>query len=169
LAEFYVLVRNRGSKNHVDLSEILAAGSLFLGIGLGFFAVHLEIGVFGGGWTVVILGMLIFLLGLGFRYWAIFTLGRFFVHTVVIQADHHIVRSGPYRLLRHPSYTGLMIALAGLGIALQNWLSLLALVGLPLIGILIRIKVEDEALAGALGDQYVEYAEETRRLIPGLW
>jgi protein-S-isoprenylcysteine O-methyltransferase len=130
--------------------------------------VHLEVGVFGGVWAVV-LGGLLFLSGLAFRFWAIRTLGRFFMHTVSIQSDHRIIRSGPYRVLRHPSYTGALLAFLGLGIALQNCLSILALVGLPLIGILIRIKVEDATLSAALGAAYVDYANDTRRLIPGLW
>ncbi len=80
-----------------------------------------------------------------------------------------MVRSGPYRLLRHPSYTGLLLALLGLGLALQTWLGLLALIVLPLIGVLLRIRVEESVLTEALGQDYVSYAAETQRLIPGLW
>jgi protein-S-isoprenylcysteine O-methyltransferase Ste14 len=80
-----------------------------------------------------------------------------------------VIRSGPYRLLRHPSYTGILLALLGIGLALGTWLGLLAVIVLPLIGVLIRIRVEESVLIDALGQEYVSYAAETRRLIPGVW
>lgn len=75
----------------------------------------------------------------------------------------------PYRLLRHPSYSGLLLILLGLGLMLGTWLGLAALIVLPLIGMLIRIRVEESVLTGALGQEYVSYAAETKRLIPGAW
>ena len=64
---------------------------------------------------------------------AIKTLGRFFTFDVRVVEDQHIVTSGPYKLVRHPSYTGMMLAFAGMGLALGNWLSLLVLIVLPMI------------------------------------
>ena len=107
--------------------------------------------------------------GAGFRLWAMLELGRFFTVTVTIQENHRLVDTGPYRVLRHPSYTGLLVALVGLGIALDNWLSLLALSALPLVGVLLRIRAEEAALSNALGERYARYAARTDRLIPGVW
>ena len=66
-------------------------------------------------------------------------LGRFFKFTVVVQADHQVVDTGPYRLIRHPSYTGLLMAALGLGIALGTWLSIPLCLAPPLIGFGIRL------------------------------
>ena len=122
----------------------------------------------GGTWAPVALGLSIVAAGAA-RIWAVVTLGRFFKITVTIQPDHQVVETGPYRRLRHPSYTGLLLILAGVGVAFGNWLSLLALVALPLVGILIRIRVEEAALLAALGDSYASYSARTDRLIPGVW
>jgi protein-S-isoprenylcysteine O-methyltransferase Ste14 len=123
----------------------------------------------GGGWLPVVLGVSIIAAGAALRIWAVVTLGRFFKITVTIQPDHHVVDIGPYRHLRHPSYTGLLLIFAGVGIAFGNWLSVLALVAFPLAGILIRIRVEEAALTAALGESYAAYAARTDRLIPGVW
>jgi protein-S-isoprenylcysteine O-methyltransferase Ste14 len=99
----------------------------------------------------------------------VLTLGRFFKVTVSIQEGHRVVSSGPYRLLRHPSYTGLLAILLGLGLMLGTWLGLAALIVLPLVGTLIRIRVEEAVLLDALGDEYASYAAATKRLVPGVW
>ena len=103
------------------------------------------------------------------RTWAILTLGRLFKFVVVIQEGHQVVASGPYRLLRHPSYTGALVAFLGIGIVLDNWLSMLTLVLIPLLAILVRIHVEEAELTNAFGQEYTTYASRTRRLVPGLW
>lgn len=147
----------------------MVGGLLELGVGLAFLAVYLHTPAFGDSWVPFVVGELLFIAGLALRFWAVLTLGRFFKVTVSIQDQHRVIRSGPYRLLRHPSYTGLLVALLGLGLALGTWLGLLAIVVLPLIGVLVRIRVEESVLIDALGSEYLAYAAETRRLIPGLW
>ena len=132
-------------------------------------AVYRHAAVFSDGWAPFLIGELLFIAGLALRLWAILTLGRFFKVTVSIQAGHRVIRSGPYRLLRHPSYTGLLVALLGLGLMLETWLGLAALIVLPLIGTLIRIRFEESVLIDALGYEYVSYAAETWRLVPGVW
>jgi protein-S-isoprenylcysteine O-methyltransferase Ste14 len=84
-------------------------------------------------------------------------------------ADQSVITSGPYRALRHPSYAGILLLLTGVGIMLGNWLSLAALILLPLIGFMNRIRVEEAALSGTLGEAYTSYARGRKRMIPFLW
>lgn len=114
-------------------------------------------------------GLILFLLGLGLRWWAIVVLGRFFTVDVQIAKDHEIVEAGPFRYLRHPSYTGVLLAFLGFGLSLANWLALLVVVVPIFLAFLRRMKVEEEALTTALGDKYREYIRRTNRLIPGLY
>lgn len=115
------------------------------------------------------LGVLVFLAGLGLRWYAIIYLGRFFTVDVAIAEDHRVVDSGPYRLVRHPSYTGALMAFLGIGICLGNWVSL-AVATLPIaVAFMWRIHVEEAALAGALGERYAEYARRTKRLLPWVY
>jgi protein-S-isoprenylcysteine O-methyltransferase Ste14 len=107
--------------------------------------------------------------GVGLRWWCFRTLGRYFTFNVMTSADQPVIASGPYRLLRHPSYAGLLLALLGLGLAFGNWLSLAALMVFASIGVLNRIRVEEVALSAALGARYSDFARTRKRLIPYVW
>jgi len=104
--------------------------------------------------------------GLAFRWWAIRTLGRFFTVDVAAHSDHRLVDRGPYRLVRHPSYTGLLIAFMGLGVYFSNWLSFAVLMISITAAFLLRIRVEEGVLSETLGADYKEYCARTKRLIP---
>lgn len=123
----------------------------------------------GSAWWVVAAGVALLWLGVAFRLWAIFTLGRFFKLTVTIQEGHRVIDRGPYRLLRHPSYTGALVAGAGIGLALGDWLSIVVVLGAMAIAYLIRIPVEERALLEEFGEDYAAYAARTARLVPGLF
>jgi protein-S-isoprenylcysteine O-methyltransferase len=111
----------------------------------------------------------VFAAGLVLRWWAIFSLGRLFTVDVAIADDHELIVRGPYHLMRHPSYSGMMLAFAALAVTFQNWLSL-ACVLVPISAALAyRIYVEEIALEATFGDAYREYAATTKRLIPGLF
>ena len=77
--------------------------------------------------------------------------------------------NGPYRFVRHPTYSGLLLLFLGTGLALGDWLSVAALVLLPGVGIGYRIMVEERMLLAGLGDDYAQYRKRTWRLVPGLW
>src|SRR3546814_15945860 len=85
------------------------------------------------------------------RWWSIRVLARHFTVDVTIHPDHELVRRGPYRLLRHPSYTGLLMPFLGFALGLGNWLSLAAMLPVAL-ALLWRIQVEERVLAAAFGD-----------------
>lgn len=107
--------------------------------------------------------------GIAFRLWSIRTLGRFFRGVVHVQAGHEVIQHGPYRLLRHPSYAGALLAVLGFSIVFDNAVSIVAFVGCALLGVLYRIRVEERVLREQLGQDYRDYAARTRRLVPGLW
>ena len=115
------------------------------------------------------IGMVILVAGLVLRGWSIMTLGEYFTGYVAVSADQPVVTAGPYRVLRHPSYTGLLLALAGLGLTAANWVSLAGVVILPLVALLWRIHAEERALLAMLGDRYRGYAAQHKRLIPLVW
>jgi len=128
-----------------------------------------------GGWIrrwesdIRIAGLTLIALGMAVRWSAILTLRHFFTVDVAIAADHRIVRSGPYRWIRHPSYSGTLLSCLGVGLAMANWIATLVLVLGPGLALANRIRVEERALRNAFPDEYPEYARSTRRLIPGVF
>jgi len=123
----------------------------------------------GSEWLWPILGCAVGLTGVAVRWWAIRTLGARFTRELQIASDHAVVNDGPYRHIRHPSYTGAILMIAGVGVGLGNALSFAACLVLPAIGYLQRIPHEEALLCRELGEPYVEYARRTRRLVPGLY
>jgi len=111
-------------------------------------------------------GIVLIFSGIVVRQWAIAVLGRFFSLVVRVQRDQRVVDNGPYRFVRHPSYTGTMMTLLGLGLALQSWAGILVIMALFAVGFSYRIKVEEKALVSQLGQKYVSYAKRTKRIIP---
>ncbi len=109
------------------------------------------------------------MLGLGLRWWAIVTLGRFFTVDVQIAKDHHVVKRGPFRVVRHPSYTGVLMAFVGFAFSLANWAAMLVILVPIFVAFLRRMKVEEQALSDALGEEYVSYMRRTKRLVPFIY
>jgi protein-S-isoprenylcysteine O-methyltransferase Ste14 len=114
-------------------------------------------------------GLMILLAGLLLRGWSIKTLGEYFTVRVMVSAEQPVISVGPYGLLRHPSYAGLMLACTGLGLAAANWAGLTAMVMLPLAAVVWRIHSEENALMATLGDRYRVYAARHKRLVPLIW
>jgi protein-S-isoprenylcysteine O-methyltransferase Ste14 len=113
-------------------------------------------------------GIGLMLAGIAFRWWAIAVLGKSFTFDVAVQSGQKVVDSGPYRYIRHPSYTGTLLTQLGIGLALGNWAGMLALLVCVAIAYAYRISVEEKALVAALGEPYRQYMQRTRRIIPFL-
>ena len=122
-----------------------------------------------GRWPVFVLGLVLMAAGIAIRAWAVVTLGRFFTVDVRVHPDQEVVDRGPYRWVRHPAYTGLIVFFVGGGLALTNWASLLALALVPAAGLVVRLRAEERALMAGLGEPYRRYAAGRRRLFPGVW
>lgn len=106
--------------------------------------------------------------GLVLRWAAILTLGRFFTTNIAIHEGQPIITAGPYRYVRHPSYTGLLLAFLGLGVFFGNWFSLVVLMIPITLAVIHRIRLEESVLVSALGPAYSAYCTRTKRLIPGV-
>jgi protein-S-isoprenylcysteine O-methyltransferase len=104
--------------------------------------------------------------GLALRLWAIRTLGEFFTSTVRVREGQRILSNGPYRVVRHPSYTGTLLTLTGIALALGSMIGLLMIVCVNVPAYLYRIRVEEDALLAGLGRDYARYRETTWRLVP---
>ncbi|WP_319458903.1 isoprenylcysteine carboxylmethyltransferase family protein [Micromonospora sp. RTP1Z1] len=125
--------------------------------------------VIAGGVWLFALGVVIGWLGLLLRWWSFASLGNYFTVVLKTSEDQPVVERGPYRVLRHPSYTGLLLAIAGGGLMLGNWVSAVGAAGLVLIALIYRLRIEERALSAALGDRYREFAAGRARLIPYVW
>jgi protein-S-isoprenylcysteine O-methyltransferase Ste14 len=111
-------------------------------------------------------GIVLMVSGIVLRQWSIAVLGQFFSGTVGIQEGQKVVDTGPYRLVRHPSYTGALLIFVGLGLAVQSWGAVLVLLMLFGVAYGYRVYVEEQVLVSELGDEYVKYSKRTKRLIP---
>lgn len=112
-------------------------------------------------------GLSIACVGISLRWVSILTLGQYFTGVVLIQADHALVQHGPYKIIRHPSYTGALLLAIGIGCMIGNWISVCVVVIGLFIGLSYRIPVEERALLQVPG--YEEYMQRTKRLIPFLF
>ena len=119
-------------------------------------------------WPVVA-GLTLVAAGIGLRAWSIVTLGRFFQYQIKVQPGHQVVTGGPYRYVRHPSYTGIAMVLAGIALASGDVWSLLAVAVLGGAGLAVRIRAEERQLTQALGAEYERFAAGRKRLVPGVW
>ncbi len=123
----------------------------------------------GSPWMWVGVGLTLTAAGLVIRVWAVLTLGRAFNREVQVAAHQELVTAGPYRFVRHPSYTGVLLAFLGIGVMIGNLVSVVALLVLPAIGYVARIRTEERMLRREMGERYASYAEGRPRLVPGVW
>lgn len=121
------------------------------------------------GTVCTVLGLVLMVAGLALRLWAVVVLGKAFRTTVEVTPDQAVVERGPYRVLRHPSYTGALLLAAGFGIGAGTWVSLALCLVVPVIAFTRRICVEERVLASVMGAPYRHYTDRTSRLVPGVW
>jgi len=114
-----------------------------------------------------LLGLGFTILGLGLSVYARVWLGRNWSGTVTLKEDHELIRGGPYRLVRHPIYTGILLAVLGSALAEGQWRGLVAL-ALITAAFLRKIKVEERVLTEQFGDAYRRYQAEVPALVPGV-
>jgi protein-S-isoprenylcysteine O-methyltransferase Ste14 len=114
---------------------------------------------------IVWVGAPLMLLGTALGFWARFRLAGNWSASVVLKQDHELVLDGPYRLVRHPNYTGALLAVAGTACAIGQWRGLLAL-ALTFGAVWYRTRMEERLMVATFGDAYRRYQARVRRLIP---
>ena len=116
--------------------------------------------------AVQYIGLLLIPAGLAVREWAIIKLGRFFSRTVQIEPGHKLITDGPYRWIRHPAYTGMVLIYLGIALAIGTWLGGVVTLGLMLAATMYRIGIEEQVLIDTFGNEYRDYMKRTWRLFP---
>jgi protein-S-isoprenylcysteine O-methyltransferase len=170
--EIWLIVRERRDANAISQdrgSRNLLIVSLSIAIALGIFAVPILLPQFTVRTKAVTSGVALIWAGIAVRVWAIRTLGNFFNTRVVVRQDQRLITSGPYKYLRNPAYTGVVMTFLGFGVAIGNWLSLITLLVFGCMPFVLRIAVEDRALAARFGQEYEDYRRNTWSLIPYIW
>jgi protein-S-isoprenylcysteine O-methyltransferase Ste14 len=156
-------VKDRGSLLLLWIT-LIAAGTL----GARYGDTHAA-NLFPGTEWIRYVGLAIMALGVAVRWTAVLSLGRAFSASVAIRAGQQLYTQGLYRRVRHPSYLGLLMILAAIGVHTHNWTGF-AIILIPSFAALsYRIHVEEKALQAAFGNAYEAYSSATKRLIPGVY
>jgi len=156
-----------GATDHDAGSKWLVIASVWTSVAIGMQAAYWVPGtaIQSPRMPVFIFGLVLMLAGMALRWYSIRVLGASFTCEVSTRPGQVVVESGPYRWVRHPSYTGGLLTLLGVLVCCVNWASLAALI-LAVAGYAYRIGIEEKALETHLGAAYVDYMRKTRRLIP---
>ncbi len=170
--ETWLIVRERGATHAASQdrgTRRLLIVSWVIAVVVGIFVVPYLLPQFTMHTKAVAVGVALVWTGTALRLWAIQTLGNFFTTHVIVRQEQRLVTAGPYRWLRNPAYTGTLTTFLGFGIAIGNWISLATLVALGAISHVMRIAVEESALAARFGQAYTEYQRKRWALIPFIW
>lgn len=119
--------------------------------------------------SVFFAGICLMLFGIALRWYSAGVLGQYFTFDIAIHGGQVLVEAGPYRYIRHPSYSGALLTLLGFGMAPGNWAGLAAALSCLGVAYTYRIPIEEAALTVALGEPYRQYVRRTWRLVPFLF
>jgi protein-S-isoprenylcysteine O-methyltransferase Ste14 len=119
--------------------------------------------------TFFAIGMALVVKGFVIRIHSLLTLKQYFTYSVAKVENHKIIETGLYKFIRHPGYLGQLIIFIGISTSISNWLSILVMMIPVTLGYLYRIKVEERFMLEQLGEDYLNYQERTKRLIPMIY
>ena len=148
---------------------LLAYGISILFLLLALLFNYFRLGLLEVGWFFGWIGVVLMALGISLRAWATRVLGRFYTRTLLTTPDHRVVQEGPYKLVRHPGYSGSLLVWIGAVVATTNWIVLAVVTVVCCAAYLYRIQSEEVMLMASFGTEYEEYRRRTRRLIPFIY
>ena len=141
---------------------------ILLGLGLALFSIFIFpiLGIGNINTNFSYFGIILMILGFTLRQWSIRILGKLFTPIISIQEGHKLIIRGPYKYVRHPSYTSLLVEYLGFALAVSNWISFVAVICFLFPAMLYRIKIEEKELVKRFGQDYISYRKRTKMLIP---
>jgi protein-S-isoprenylcysteine O-methyltransferase Ste14 len=114
------------------------------------------------------IGLSLTIVGLLFSVWARFAIGRNWSPMIDMKVDHRLIDHGPYAVVRHPIYSGFMLATFGTALAFGEWSGLLA-VALIVGAWGYKARLEERAMCEQFGSEYERYRRRVKGLVPFLW
>jgi protein-S-isoprenylcysteine O-methyltransferase Ste14 len=158
-----------GATDHDSGSKWWVIASVWTSVAIGMWVAFLAPGaaIKSGRSAVFIFGLFLMLAGMALRWYAIRVLGASFTCEVSTRPGQEVIQAGPYRWVRHPSYTGGLLTVIGVLVCCVNWASFAAL-AVAVAGYVYRIRIEERVLANTFGRSYQDYMRRTKRLIPFL-
>jgi protein-S-isoprenylcysteine O-methyltransferase Ste14 len=158
-----------GATDHDSGSKWWVIASVWTSVTIGMWVAFLAPGaaIKSGRTAVFIFGLFLMLAGMALRWYAIRVLGASFTCEVSTRPGQEVIQAGPYRWVRHPSYTGGLLTVIGVLVCCVNWASFAAL-AVAVAGYVYRIRIEERVLANTFGRSYQDYMRRTKRLIPFL-
>jgi len=171
--EVFMNLRQR-NKSKVTTSGDKSSLWLLYGLITAGYALSFSIGATKTGriyhWnTFFAIGMVLVVVGFIIRIYSILTLRQYFTYSVAKLEHHKIIQTSLYKFIRHPGYLGQLIIFIGISTSISNWLSILVMMIPITLGYLYRIKVEERFMLEQLGEDYLNYQERTKRLIPMIY
>lgn len=115
---------------------------------------------------MTVTGVVMIMTGILFRAWAVRTLGQYFTPTVQIQKEHQLINSGPYKIIRHPSYFAAFLSITGAAVLLESITGIVISIIAMSLAYYVRIGIEEQKLLEHFGNRYKEYMRNTKRIIP---
>jgi len=159
-------VKDADSKDSGSLKVIL--GGMWAALLIAYPLAFVKAWAFPQRWQLplFVVGVLLIVLGSLLRRYCFRTLGEYFTGDVKARPDQPVITSGPYRLVRHPSYTAGMMMFIGIGLALGSWFSFALLTFATIATYAYRVAVEERVLLETIGEPYGSYMKERKRFIP---
>jgi len=156
--------KNSQTTNKDNGSYKIVVAASYMALFVVFLLRKFNLGVFSGSFQYV--GFILIIVGILLREWAIYLLGNCFTTRVQVREKAKLVTRGPYKCIRHPAYTGILLTFAGIPLAIGTWLGMIIAFMVKLIAIEYRIHVEEKVLKEAFGSEYEEYKKSTWKLFP---
>jgi protein-S-isoprenylcysteine O-methyltransferase Ste14 len=171
--EVFMNLRQR-SKSNVAASKDKGSlwwlyGLITVGYALSFAIGATKIGRIYAWNTFFAIGMALFVTGLLIRIYSMLTLKQYFTYTVAEVENHKIIATGLYKFIRHPGYLGQLIIFMGISTSISNGLSMLLMMIPVTLGYLYRINVEEKFMTDQFGEDYKNYQQRTKRIIPMIY